>query len=51
VYVVVDGSGEKSSIVQICSTMQGVTAVPTLGVAPQKEGDPIVCPDGFTPIP
>jgi Type IV pilin-like G and H, putative len=51
VYVVADGSGEKSSIVQICSTTQGLTAVPPLGVAPQKDGDPIVCPDGFTPIP
>ncbi len=51
VYVVVDGVGEKLSIVQICSTTQGLTAVPPLGVAPQKDGDPIVCPDGFTPIP
>ncbi len=51
VYVVVDGSGEKSSIVQICSTSQGITALPALGVAPQKDGDPIICPDGFAPIP
>jgi hypothetical protein len=50
VYVVVDGSGEKSSIVQICSTSQPLTALPALGVAPQKDGDPIVCPDGFTAI-
>jgi Type IV pilin-like G and H, putative len=50
VYVVVDGAGEKSSIVQICSTLQPLTALPTLGVAPQKDDDPIVCPDGFTAI-
>jgi Type IV pilin-like G and H, putative len=51
VYVVVDGSGEKSSIVQICSTSQPLTSVPTFGVGPQRESDPIVCPDGFTTIP
>jgi Type IV pilin-like G and H, putative len=51
VYVVVDGSGEKLSIVQICSTSQPLTTLPALGVAPQKDGDPIVCPDGFTKIP
>jgi hypothetical protein len=51
VYVVVDGSGEKSSIVQICSTDRPLTTAPTLGAGPQKENDPIVCPDGFTPIP
>jgi Type IV pilin-like G and H, putative len=51
VYVVVDGSGEKSSIVQICSTDRPLTTAPTLGAGPQKENDLIVCPDGFTPIP
>ncbi len=51
VYVVVDGSGEKLSIVQICATSQPLTALPVLGAAPQKDGDPIGCPDGFTPIP
>jgi type IV pilus assembly protein PilA len=50
VYVVVDGAGEKSSIVQICSTTQPLTALPALGVAPQKDADPIVCPNGFTAI-
>jgi Type IV pilin-like G and H, putative len=50
VYVVVDRSGEKLSIVQICSTSQPLTTVPTLGAAPQKESDQIVCPDGFTAI-
>jgi hypothetical protein len=50
VYVVVDGSGEKSSIVQICSTPKPWTAVPALPPAPAKETDPIVCPPGFTAI-
>ncbi len=50
VYVVVDGAGEKSSIVQICSTDQPLTTVPTLGPGPQQESDPIVCPNGFTAI-
>jgi Type IV pilin-like G and H, putative len=50
VYVVVDRSGEKSSIVQICSTSQPLTTVPSLGAGPQKESDPIVCPNGFTAI-
>jgi hypothetical protein len=50
VYVVVDGAGEKSSIVQICLTPKPWTAVPTLGAGPQKESDPIVCPNGFTAI-
>jgi Type IV pilin-like G and H, putative len=51
VYVVVDGSGDKLSIVQICSTDRPLTTAPTLGAGPQKENDPIVCPDGFTSIP